>query len=72
MAKNMCWPRLLGGTPRPYVQVTAVSNLEALQELADMVRKRKLRVHVGMVVGWDDVQSVSNVPSCMCGRANGA
>jgi len=57
IAKNICWPRLLGGTPRPYVQVTAVSNLEALQELADMVRKRKLSVHVGMVVGWDDVQS---------------
>ena len=51
----------------------AVSNLKPLEELADMVGKRKLRVHVGMVVGWDDVQSVSNVPSCMCfGRANGA
>jgi len=72
MAKNMCWPRLLGGTPRPYVQVTADSNLKPLEELADMVGKKRLRVHVGMVVGWDDVQSASNVPSCMCVRVNGA
>jgi NADPH:quinone reductase-like Zn-dependent oxidoreductase len=59
MAKNMLWPRILGGTPRPYVQVAAVSNLEALKELADMVERGKLKVHVGRLVAWKDAVSVS-------------
>ncbi|KAF2819500.1 GroES-like protein [Ophiobolus disseminans] len=57
MAKNMCWPRTFGGTPRPYVQVAAASNLEALEELAGMVKIEKLKARAGIVVGWDDVPS---------------
>ncbi|KAF2180322.1 GroES-like protein [Zopfia rhizophila CBS 207.26] len=46
MAKNFLWPRILGGVPREYVQVTGVSNLEAMEELAKMVGEGKLRVVV--------------------------
>jgi NADPH:quinone reductase-like Zn-dependent oxidoreductase len=59
MAMNMLWPRMLAGTPRRYVQVAAVSNLEALQELADMVEEGTLSVHVGRLVAWADAVSVS-------------
>jgi NADPH:quinone reductase-like Zn-dependent oxidoreductase len=59
MARNMLWPMLLGGVPRPYVHVAAISNLEALQNLADMVERGKLKVHGGRLVRWEDVASVS-------------
>jgi hypothetical protein len=44
MLKNLLWPRLLGGVPRNYVQVTGVANKEGMQELAEMVGEGKLRV----------------------------
>jgi hypothetical protein len=59
MTRNMLWPRILGGTPREYVQVAAASNLAALEELANMVAEKKLKVHVGLRVVWDDVLLVS-------------
>jgi NADPH:quinone reductase-like Zn-dependent oxidoreductase len=65
MAKNMLWPQMLGGTPRPYVQVAVASSLEALEVLAAMMEKGRLRVHIGMVVGWGDVAKVSTLPGGM-------
>ena len=59
MAQNALWPRILGGVPRPYVQVMGLSNLEELQELADMMERDALRVQVGLVVGMELVQLVS-------------
>lgn len=58
MAKNMLWPRLLGGTPREYVQVMATSTLSAMEELAKMVEERKLTVHVGRLVGLESAKTV--------------
>jgi hypothetical protein len=49
--------------PRPYAQVAAASNLEMLEELEDMIRNKKLSVHVGMMVAWSDVARVSVVIS---------
>jgi len=47
MAKNLLWPRILGGVPRPYVQVASLESLEAMQELAEIVEEGRLKVHVG-------------------------
>ncbi|KAH8706969.1 zinc-binding oxidoreductase [Phaeosphaeriaceae sp. PMI808] len=55
MAKNFLWPQALGGTPRPYAQVQAVSNQESLEELAGMVEEGILRVYVGLIVSWEDI-----------------
>jgi NADPH:quinone reductase-like Zn-dependent oxidoreductase len=60
MAKNMFWPKWLGGTPRPYVQVAAVPNAAALEELAKMVGEGVLRVHVGKLMKTSEVQKASN------------
>ena len=59
MAKNMLWPKWLGGTPRPYVQVAAASNPETLRELARMVTEEGLRTNVGSLVHIEDVHKVS-------------
>lgn len=59
MARNMLWPKILGGTPREYVQVAAASNPAALEELADMVAEKKLKVYMGLRAVWDDVLLVS-------------
>jgi NADPH:quinone reductase-like Zn-dependent oxidoreductase len=59
MTKNILWPRWLGGTPRPYVQVAAASDSEALKELARMVTEVGLRTHVGTEVHIEDVHKVS-------------
>ncbi|KAH7073463.1 chaperonin 10-like protein [Paraphoma chrysanthemicola] len=52
-AKNVLWPKILGGTPRPYVQVAATSTQVSMTELAEMVEKGVLKVHVGTLVEWD-------------------
>ncbi|CAO2648195.1 Nn.00g074620.m01.CDS01 [Neocucurbitaria sp. VM-36] len=56
MAKNLLWPRILGGMPRLYVQVNAAANLEGMEALAKMVGEGKVRVHVGTMVGMEDAQ----------------
>jgi NADPH:quinone reductase-like Zn-dependent oxidoreductase len=69
-AKNVLWPRILGGTPRPYVQVAAVASLETLEELAGMMERGALRVHVGTLVDWEDVMKVSDFAWWECTLLN--
>lgn len=59
MASNFLWPRVLGGTPRKYVQVAAVSSAESLEELKGLVGSGRVRVHVGWGVRWEGVLEVS-------------
>jgi NADPH-dependent curcumin reductase CurA len=58
------WPRLLGGVRRGYIQVTAVSNLEAMEELARLVEEKKLKVEVDLVNGIEKVSEVSTATKC--------
>ena len=67
MARNMLWPRVLGGVARPYFQVAAASSLETLEKLADMVRMNNLGVYVGMKVAWSDAAKVSMMLFCFRG-----
>jgi hypothetical protein len=60
MAQNALWPRILGGVPRPYVQVTGVTNYEALAELSRMVEEEKLKVVVGTLATMENATEVSN------------
>lgn len=60
MAQNALWPRIFGGVPRPYVQVTGTANPEALHELAQMVEAGKLKVEVGTVAKMENATEVSN------------
>lgn len=59
MAKNLLWPRILGGTPRHYVQVTSMVNLKALKHLATMVGEEQLKVHVGAQYTLERAKEVS-------------
>ncbi|KAF2729358.1 zinc-binding oxidoreductase [Polyplosphaeria fusca] len=56
MATNMLWPRILGGVPRAYAQVTGISSPERLAQLRELVMANKLRVHVGTLVNLEDAQ----------------
>ncbi|KAH7125534.1 hypothetical protein B0J11DRAFT_528623, partial [Dendryphion nanum] len=56
MAQNLLWPRILGGVPRPYIQATGISNLEALRTLADMVEQGIIKVHIGLLVDMENAQ----------------
>jgi NADPH:quinone reductase-like Zn-dependent oxidoreductase len=67
MASNFLWPRVLGGTPRRYVQVTGLSNLESLEQLAKGVGEGKLKVHFGGLFEWEEVLAV-RIP---CSRVPG-
>lgn len=58
MAKNVLWPKVLGGTPRPHVQISVASNLDRLGKLAQMANEGKLKVHVGTTVSMEDAQTV--------------
>ena len=58
MMKNFLWPRILGGVPRMYVQVTGIVSSEALEGLKTMIEEQKLRVHVGKLVELGDVHEV--------------
>ncbi|ORY10285.1 hypothetical protein BCR34DRAFT_354742 [Clohesyomyces aquaticus] len=60
MAKNFLWPSLLGGVPRPYVQVAATANRESLEALAKLVEERRLRVVVGFRTGFEDALQAYN------------
>lgn len=62
MAKNFLWPRILGGVPRPYVQVASAESLNAMQELAEMVEEGTLNVHVGAKFKMTEAREVS----CCC------
>ncbi|KAF1961225.1 GroES-like protein [Byssothecium circinans] len=53
MARNILWPSFLGGTGRPYVQVTGVASLEGMEELARLVRDGGLKPKVGKCVGME-------------------
>ncbi|KAF2800433.1 zinc alcohol dehydrogenase [Melanomma pulvis-pyrius CBS 109.77] len=55
MLQNALLPRFLGGVPREYAQVTGITNLEAMEQLAKMMEKGTLRVKVGTVVTMRDV-----------------
>jgi hypothetical protein len=58
MMKNFLWPRILGGVPRAYVQVTGIASSESLKRLKTIVEEGKLRVHVGTLVEFGDVHEV--------------
>ena len=58
MMKNILWPRILGGTPRRYVQVASVANLEGLQKLKGMCEDGKLKVPVDSLWDFPDVFKV--------------
>jgi len=59
MMKNFLWPQILGGVPRAYVQITGIVSLEALERLKKMVGEGRLKVHVGMLVEFEDAHEVS-------------
>ncbi|ETI20087.1 hypothetical protein G647_08121 [Cladophialophora carrionii CBS 160.54] len=55
MLRNVLWPRLLGGTPRRYVQVASVCTLDGLQKLKDLCEDGKLRVPIDSIWDFDNV-----------------
>ncbi|EXJ54812.1 hypothetical protein A1O7_10153 [Cladophialophora yegresii CBS 114405] len=55
MLRNVLLPRLLGGTPRRYVQVASVCTLDGLQKLKELCEYGKLRVPIDSVWDFDDV-----------------
>jgi NADPH:quinone reductase-like Zn-dependent oxidoreductase len=58
MLKNVLWPQVCGGTPRPYIQVAAAANLADMEELAEKMEEGALRVHLDSCRGMEDVQKV--------------
>ena len=66
MAVNMLWPRMLGGTPREYIQVTGAATPETLTELARLVEEGSLRVHVGASMNMEDAQKVCSAVPDVC------
>ncbi|KAH7089980.1 chaperonin 10-like protein [Paraphoma chrysanthemicola] len=68
-AKNLLWPKILGGTPRPYVQVAAAATQVSMKELAEMVEKGVLKVHVGTLVEWD--KTMEAYKKLLSGHAGG-
>lgn len=59
MAKNFLWPRILGGTPRPYVQAATATTLNGMQELAGLVEQGIMKVHVSAEFKMEDAIQVS-------------
>lgn len=59
MAKNVLWPKVLGGTPRPHIQISVAANHESLEKLAQIANEGKLKVYVGALVPMKEVQAVS-------------
>ena|ERR1700761_5203139 len=58
MLKNLLWPRLLGGTPRKYVQVAAVCTLDGLEKLKELCKQGKMKVPIDSQWDFDDVPKV--------------
>ena len=46
MLQNSWWPRALGGVPRQYICVSAVSNLDMNERLASLVEEGTLKTVV--------------------------
>lgn len=67
MAKNMLWPRILGGVPRPYVQAATATGLDGMRELAGLVDQGVIKVHISSEFEMKDAiqayeQSLSGHP----------
>lgn len=58
MMSNFLWPRILGGTDRPYVQVSGRSNLKDMERLARMAQDGDLRVPIDSRWEFEDVLEV--------------
>ncbi|KAH6720691.1 oxidoreductase [Leptodontidium sp. MPI-SDFR-AT-0119] len=69
MASNFLWPRILGGTNRPYVQVSSFVNLKEIQRLADMARDGKLRVPIDSC--WEMEDGLKGYERMLSRRARG-
>lgn len=63
MLKNVIWPRVLGGTPRTYVQVASVCTPSGLEKLKELCEKGHLKVPVDSCWEFDEVQEVSVRPA---------
>ena len=59
MIKNILWPRILGGVPRDYRQVTGIANANAMVKLRTMVEEGRLKMHVVSCLGEEDAIKVS-------------
>ncbi|KIW62267.1 hypothetical protein PV04_10459 [Phialophora macrospora] len=55
MLRNVLWPRLLGGTPRRYVQVTSACTFDGLQKLKELCEEGKLKVPIDSIWDFNDV-----------------
>ncbi|KAH7327127.1 zinc alcohol dehydrogenase [Rhexocercosporidium sp. MPI-PUGE-AT-0058] len=55
MASNFLWPRVLGGTKRPYTQFAATASPKEMQRLADMAQNGKLKAPIDSCWEMDDV-----------------
>ncbi|KAG4433027.1 hypothetical protein IFR05_011488 [Cadophora sp. M221] len=55
MASNFLWPRILGGTNRPYVQASSFVGLKEIQRLADLAQDGTLKVLIDSCWDMEDV-----------------
>jgi hypothetical protein len=60
MLRNVLWPRLLGGTPRRYVQVTSTCTFDGLQKLKELCEEGKLKVPIDSIWDFNDVPNVGS------------
>lgn len=65
MLKNRFWPHVLGGPPRDYLCVTALTNTEDMEKLRTLCEEGKLKVVVDSCWEMVDALKVSLEKSCI-------
>lgn len=69
MTVNMLWPKILGGTPRKWMFLSADPNQAVARELAQLVDEGKLKVLVDSEFGMD--QALEAYDKILTKRARG-
>jgi NADPH:quinone reductase-like Zn-dependent oxidoreductase len=59
-AKNMIWPRFLGGTPRKYIFQQTNPDADTMQYLIKLIEEGKLKVVVDKVFDMEDALLASH------------
>ncbi|KAK2825726.1 hypothetical protein FQN49_007427 [Arthroderma sp. PD_2] len=67
--KNSTLPTWLGGVPRPYKQISAFTNTEAIEKCRELAQTGEFKTHVGET--WDMDQALSAYEMMASGHARG-
>ena len=63
MLKQAWWSQTLGGVSREYIGVTGIANLEVMEQLRELVEKRRLRVVIDSCWRIEDALMVRMDPA---------